>query len=214
MKNTILLICLIVSFLPQLNYAQSSLPTHQKTKLTAIYANISLIRSGFSIEDIGAEIGVNFILSNNWGGSLSLSGLQQEAKELPSNYSSGSFLGYYSRVYPLDKMKAYSFRVVRVFPSKTKKLRFGLEGGLSLVEHTTAHFAFTGVSSTFWGSSSNYKTSYFTKNTLGVSFKAKLELPVARWVGFEFAAITDINSYRSYFGGEVGLIVGLLRGKY
>ena len=111
MKNSILLICVIVSFLPQLNYAQNSNTDFQKTNLTALYLNIGIRVSGLNLTGAGGVIGANFILSNNWGGSISLSGLQREAKELPSNYTSGSFLGFYGGN-PIDKMKAYSFRIV------------------------------------------------------------------------------------------------------
>lgn len=212
MKKSTLLICIILSILTQFNYAQSSNTNDHKTKLTALYLNIGITATSLNFTGAGGVIGANFILSNNWGGSISISGLQREAKELPSNYTPGNFLGV-NGAKPFDKMKAYSFRIVREFPGKTKKFRFGLEGGLSLVEHTTAYFTFKGVSNIIFARSSNYNTSYSTTNTLGASFKAKLEFPLGRWVGFELAAITDINSYQSYVGGEVNLIVGLVRGK-
>ena len=214
MKKSIILICLCTLSFSFVSNAQKAYVPNQKTKLTALYLNIGGGTSNGNLSGMG----LNFILSNNWGGSLGFNELNRKSKKMPSNYNPGSFLGFRG-TFPKDKTYSYSIRFLREFPSNSKKVRYGLEGGLSIVKHTAVHFTKNDVTPVdrfiinlfTLSDPSNYNVSYSTKSTVGASFRAKLEFPLARWIGLELAAISNLNRFQSYVGGEIHLTIGLVR---
>lgn len=219
MKKSILLICLITFSAAFITNAQKAASSNKKTKLTALYFNCGV---GGTFNGSISGAGLNFILSNNWGGSVSTNLMLQKAKELPSNYRPGFVI--FGDGIPNDEIESYSIRLMKGFPTNTIKVRFGLEGGVAMIKYTAAHFTPIPTNSNsgggwfginlFGGTPSNYNVSYTTENSVGASFRAKLEFPLARWIGFEFAAISNINQFQSYVGGEIHLIIGLVRGKH
>jgi len=212
MKNTILFTALFMFLIPQTLFCQAKKASTEKTKLTAIYLDIGV---GVAKGTLSGG-GLNFILSNNLGGSFSFNELVIEAKKLPNDYKPSSFLGY--RIgNPEDKVQSYSLRFLKEFPTNNIKVRFGLEGGPSIVKYTAKEFV-KSVSQPIslfilFGETSNYKSTTTTNNTIGASFRAKMEFPIGRWIGLELALNSNINQYHTYVGAEIHMTVGLVRAK-
>jgi hypothetical protein len=189
---------LIVILYPRINFAQTDSAVLQKVKLSYAYLDFGV---GIS-ENLIIGIGGNFVLSNKWGGSLSYTYYSPEAKELPANYT-GSFFGN-----PSDNLSAYSVRLIREFPTHTKLIRIGIEGGLSFIEYQKAHFA-PNLNPGWFGS--NYIVTQSIENTAGLSLKGKAEFPLSRFLGCEIALISNFNEYQSYVGAELHFMLGLVR---
>ena len=199
-KNKILLsIIFQILFLnPEINYAQTDSTVLQKVKLSYMYLDFGV---GIS-ENLIIGIGGDFVLSNNWGGSLNYNYFNKEAVELPPDYT-GGFFGK-----PTDNLNTYSVRLLKEFPTHTKMVRFGVEGGVSFIEYEKAHFA-PNPNPGWLGS--NYIVTRSIEITEGLSIRGKAEFPVSRFLGCEIALISNLNEYQSYIGAELHFTLGLVR---
>ncbi len=146
-----------------------------------------------------AGISANFLLKNDMGGSLSYKFRSVRSHNEPSDYD-----GWWGT--PGDEIYVFSACFVKAFPSKTTRLvRFAVEGGPAWINYSEAHFS----ESSGWFS--NYNVSYTSKNTAGLTLRAKLELPLSQAVGFELALMGNINPVRSFAGFELYLTLGRVR---
>ena len=99
--------------------------------------------------------------------------------------------------------------MVREFPSRTsKRVRFGLEAGPSLVKYERVDSYYLSYGWIF-GSYYKAKTTEFT--TGGLALRAKIEFPVSLGFGLEIALTGNINPYKPHFGIEFYLTVGKVR---
>jgi hypothetical protein len=169
--------------------------------LSGLYLNMGLGKSNSLIMGIG----LNLFYSNNWGGSLSCNYFTQRAVELPPDF----YGGFTYLEDPTDHIVSYSVRLMREIPTSVDQIRFGIEGGVSMVQYQRAHFLYSPQG--WFSLNSNYIVTYSKSNTLGLSFRAKAELPFTRIWGMELALISNINKYQSYVGCELHTTLGMLR---
>jgi hypothetical protein len=152
-----------------------------------------------------AGLSFTVILKNDWGGSISVKHTSFDKKD-----QSGKAYGIWGTgSIPGDEYTEYSLCVVREFRSKTsKRVRFGLEGGPSLVyyEKVESYFLSYGW---FFGSYYSAVTSDYT--TVGLALRTKIEFPVSLGFGLEIALYGNINQYRPHAGFEIYLTVGKVR---
>lgn len=163
---------------------------------------------------VGAAFAGTVILRSGWGGSVTWNLSYPSAKNLPSDFEPGS--GFLSGLDLIgegkDKINAIAFRALKELPTRSKKLRFGIEAGPSWV--------FTGVAANFvrkpapcglFGCDANYDYDIVNSNSLGLSLKGKLEMAFTRPFGLEIGATSNINPKRSYFGADFLITLGYVR---
>ncbi|MBI3232699.1 MAG: hypothetical protein HYZ42_01420 [Bacteroidetes bacterium] len=196
-----LLIVLAIIFFNHVTKAQDSAKVKPKIQLVYINYGIGSSMNG----NLLVGLGVNLMLNNHLGIALTYNSRLNTASELPGNYKTGLFSAELS-----DYLDSYSIKLVKEFPSSYKMFRCGVEGGLSIVQYRTAHFTY--IPSTGF-LESNYETNYTKQNTVGLSLRARASIPVFRLLGVELAAVSNINPIKSYIGGELHIILGLVRQK-
>jgi hypothetical protein len=180
--------------------------------LTALYLGLG---SDLGYHDFIPRLGIagSFILSNNWGGSISLKTAEFKARNLPPDYRPGGFI-FFGDGIPDEGMTMISLCIMKEFPLSSKLIRFGLEGGPSLVSYDEVHFTPNQTSGPyFFGPPSNYDADYTHHKTAGLALRAKIELPLTRFVGCEFAVNSNLNVLRPFIGAEIHLTLGVVRGR-
>jgi hypothetical protein len=184
----------------------------RRARLTALYLSLG---SDLGYSDFFPRAGIagSFILANNWGGSISMKTAMFRARNLPLDYRPGGFFLFGDGI-PDDGMTMISLCVMREFPSRSKMVRFGLEGGPSLVGYDEVYFTPNEYSGpTLFGPPSNYSSDYVTKKTAGLALRAKIEFPLTRYAGCEFAVNSNLNMLRPFIGAEIHLTLGVVRGR-
>jgi len=154
-----------------------------------------------------------FILSNNWGGSISYKRNYPKAKHLPNNYKP-SIGGFFPAKNPRDYVKMLSLTLIREFPTSNKKIRFGIETGPSWNYYKITKFTPQDATPTrgWWNfTPSNYSKTYDITNSIGMSLRAKVDILFSKALGMEFAIFSNINAVRPLFGLECYFIFGKLR---
>ncbi len=198
------LLLIIVLFLTSLSvFSQEDSTIISSTRKSKLYLNIGT--GIFWNPDEIWGFGLNAIFPNNWGFSLSYNYYSLIAKDLPADYSGGFF-----SFVPYDNIGSFSIRVMKEFDPFSKFIRFGIEIGPSLVLYEK--LVFKPYNSSNLGDK-NYETSTITENSLGLSLRVKIEIPAARILGVEIAAISNINKYQSYVGYELHYMIGCVRDK-
>jgi hypothetical protein len=147
---------------------------------------------------------LNFNLSNNWGGSVSYGFIALKAKNLPSVYNSETCPNGNCRG-PSDYLTTRSLRIVKVYPTSEKILRFGIEGGFSLIEYKETQFHKSNYNPR------TYTSSNTTRKSIGLSLQAKMEFPVTKLAGFEFSVLSNINALRTFVGVQLHFTIGVIR---
>ena len=172
-------------------------------ELSALYLNGG---GGKAFSGSVYGFGGSFILSNHWGGSLSLWIDEHQSNNSPLDYTRGVPFG--SNCPPTDYIKCISAALLREFPTYGK-LRFSVEAGPSYV--TFKEVVFTPSQNQKWFSP-NYDATYpATQRTIGLALRGRIDWPFSRFAGLEFAAISNINSLQSFLGFEAGLNLGFVR---
>ncbi|MCF8429278.1 MAG: hypothetical protein K9G64_04025 [Bacteroidia bacterium] len=197
MKGLIFAAFFIVLFLfPKANIAQNN----SAISCASLYVNL-----GIGIVPSGPifGIGINTLYSNNWGGSFAFNHNEWQSDNLPSNYARGIMNNI-----PVDFINSFAIRVVKIFPNIDNKIRFGLAGGLNLMQYEKKYFVINPYPGWF---GSNYNEIYTDKYSIGISLKAKVEFCLFKYLGLQVAVISNINQYQPYIGGEIQLITGKLR---
>jgi hypothetical protein len=141
----------------------------------------------------GVQVQATFFLPSGWGGSVSLHGWEAQAQGLESDFDPWHPMQTLNE--PADDYRAWNVRAVRVFPSNTEKIRWGLEAGPSFVKG--------------WETTNHYSDD--TSTTVGLSLRAKAEFPLVRFFGLEAGAQANVNSVRQYYGVDVMFTLGVLR---
>ena len=175
----------------------------QADKHSKIYFSLG---GGAGIKSQLMGFGGTCILPKEWGFSLSYKGSNYQARNLPSDYYQG--LDFQK---PFDYLHVLSFNYLKEFSTSTKLIRYGIEGGPSLVTEGIAAFTYkplNGLEDLF---ESNYSYSYTKKSTVGLSVRAKIEFPLTRFAGLEIAGFANVNSFQSIIGGEIYLTLGKIR---
>jgi len=152
-----------------------------------------------------AGLSFTVILKNDWGGSLSFKFTNFD--KVDHSGETGGIFG--PGTIPGDEFREYSICVLREFPSKkTKRIRFGLEFGPSLVFYEKVEsYHITPA----WIFGSYYTSQTSDHTTGGLALRAKLEFPVSQGFGFEMALYGNINTYKPHVGVEFYLTVGKVR---
>lgn len=152
-----------------------------------------------------AGLSFTVVLKNDWGGSISAKHTSFDKKD-----RSGETFGIFGAgSVPGDEFTEYAMCVVREFPSRTsKRIRFGLEGGLSLVYYEKVESYFL-TSGWFFGTYYSAVTTDYT--TVGLALRAKIEFPVSLGLGLEVALYGNINRYKPHAGFEIYLTLGKVR---
>lgn len=154
---------------------------------------------------------VNFILSNDFGGSLSYRSTTFDAKNAPSDYDA-SFLCnlIIDRCTPQEELKSFSIQLMKVYRNPFSKRRLGWEFGPALVVYKETLFTpYTRVGSVL--SAKGYTLNYKSHKTAGAILRAKVDFPITKGLGLELAIVSNINRYYPYAGFEVFLNAGVLR---
>lgn len=150
-------------------------------------------------------ISLNFIAKNDMGGSISYRFYSLKSKKKPPDY----FGGIFSIGTPGDEITMLSASFMKIFPIRTKpRVRFGVEGGVSLITYSEAYFRRTSSNFIF---GPNYTLTYEKTKTAGLAMRARLEFPLSQVVGLEIALAGNINPIRSFFGLELYLTLGRVR---
>lgn len=171
-------------------------------RLNVLYANLGV---GFSSENY-INLGLSFLLSNGWGGSVSYTEIVTEADELPSDYQNNNWFGGEDDV-QYDYMDLVAVRAAYSIPTGSQLVRFVLEAGPFYARVNTAHF--TPVA----GILSNYDVSYTVKNGFGFSLHPVLEFPLTRIAGLEAGCSLFLGGGRVALGFDLNLMLGKVRRK-
>lgn len=205
-KILITLFILVVCFLlPFKGYNQKADTLQQINKFPFLFAEFGV---GYSNGSSG--ISGNLILRSMWGLNIGYNHINKNSNELPPDYLSG-FCIWTCRD-PTDIINSYSYRLSKVFNTRTKLIRFRLEAGLAFVQYKKVHFA-PFVSSSWLNLSSNYSTSYSSFRTKGVSFRGVSEFPYSQVTGLQVAILATFTSYISYAEIEFNMTLGYVREK-
>lgn len=194
--------------------AQSGSGTSAEEQSISHFDN-TLVYFGLGLSaPIGGVFAGTVILRSGWGGSVTWNISYPSAKNLPSDFDPGS--GFLSGLDLIgegkDKINAISFRVLKELPTRSKKLRFGIEAGPSWV--------FTGVAANFvrnpapcglFGCDANYDYEIINSNSPGLSLKGKFEMAITSPFGLEIGVTSNINPKRSYFGADFLVTLGYVR---
>ncbi|MEP7168491.1 MAG: hypothetical protein ABI855_03915 [Bacteroidota bacterium] len=184
-------------------FGQRDTAENHKVKLSQFYGGL-----GGGLGHKGDIIGMSstFILTNDWGASISYKNNFFKPKNIPDNYYEGAFLP------PVDFLQIISLKLLKEFPTKNKRLRFGIEGGPSWVNYQTTNFL--GLENNIFAfKGAIYETSHTVKNSIGLSLRAKAEFPFFKYLGIEGAAFANINKLNSFLGMELYLTFGLVRNR-
>ena len=208
MKNLIIIIVLVVTILPYNIYAQTNYWKSQKVKLSNLYFGL-----GASVPKYGG-FSATFILSNDWGGSISYKRSYPKAKNLPSNYKLATG-GFFPAKIPKDYIQMLSLTLIREFPTSNHKIRFGIETGPSWNYYKITKFTpQKATQSNFFGwisTSSNHSRTYDITNSIGMTLRAKVDILFSKALGMEFAIFSNINAVRPLIGLECYFIFGKIR---
>jgi hypothetical protein len=162
-----------------------------------------------------------FLLSNNWGGNINFK-VKDFKADVPKDYSGGSkeqpfLFGSFS-----DYLSISTLNVVREFPTRMKRLRFGIELGLSWLTYSKLKFNKIAPFYKYYSINgdtfsrliiNNYSTERSLSSAIGFSMRTKIELPLTRIMGLELAVYANINKFQTYIGLEAYLSFGFIREK-
>jgi len=195
------------------------LTTPNKISVSKLYGHIGTASDiSFNNKNLDFNLGLNLMLSNKWGAAIGYDTYWAEARNMPADYF-GVIPGIMSLFGAFaDHSKAYSMRVVREIPTEDKRIRFGLESGVSLVRND--YTVFTPKSyENGWEELvdilgvGNYRSKRVTDTAVGLSLRSKVEFPLTRFVGLELALNTNINRLKPYTKLEANFTFGLVREK-
>lgn len=196
---------LIVLFFPFKNPAQNAALRKQEVKPQYIYISTG---AGPVLKGALLNFSANLIQSNYWGYSVKYNKSGIKARKLPSDYVSG--LCIFGPCYPTDDLNTFSVKLMKEFPTTSKRVRFGVEAGPAFGTFREARF-FRKPNSGWFGS--NYDVRYTDSGVIGLEMRAKLALPVTPYIGLETALATCINSKLSYLGIEFLCTLGKVRNR-
>ena len=135
----------------------------------------------------------------------------RKPKSQPENYSSGlTGLLSFGLAKPYDRFKSFQIAFGKINNlNKNRFIRVNLSLGLG---YTTIkepeNWEFNGALVT-----DNYTWNYNRHKTVSIIINPKIEFPYTRFYGFTISPMLQINKDRTYFGIELGQMIGLLRKK-
>ena len=167
---------------------------------------------GFGTRGGAIGMGYTFVTSNNWGYNISMKTSMVKSKDTPPDYFSDGHRTFS----PKDYLNILSFNAVIELPIPESTMRFGIESGLSWVRYGIAEIepnpAYDPVNGSWWyGSYYKYHKSHFSRNTLGLALKAKMEFLPGRHFGFDLSVFSNLNPVKSLVGMEFTINFGKVR---
>ncbi len=149
-------------------------------------------------------------LPSGWGASVSFGQYNIDASSRVGLSSRGVL---WNQPTPSDRLQSYSLRVLKKFTIQSQAhVRFSIEIGPSLIHLRTA-FRDDNYAGTWLGIGKDIVHKKIVDNSLGLSMRAKIEMPFARAFGAEFALVSNINKHQNYIGVEVLVLTGWVRNK-
>ena len=149
-------------------------------------------------------------LPRGWGASLSFGQYNIDATSRVG-WPSGGIL--WNQPTPSDRLQSYSLRALKKFAIQSQPhIRFGVEIGPSLIHFRTA-FSDDTYKGGWFGIGHDIVHKKTVKNSLGLSMRAKVEMPFARGFGTELAIVSNINKHQNYIGVEVLILTGWVRNR-
>ena len=161
------------------------------------------VGAGFTYP-LGPVFVVGAYHKSGWGAVLEARYTGTNAKNQPSDYSPGLVILGDGGL--KDNVRFVSFRVLKLTPTEQKRIKFGLEGGLTLVQSVTLN-NFKYDFNHGW-LSENYTYSSDKKNTLGVSFRGKIEASLNSWSSLELGFSAILNQQNPYYGIDLTATIG------
>ena len=171
-----------------------------------------LVAQNCGIQKIGEQV-------SKVNGKDSETGVKQVKRGLKSEYSDyelhfstcGGIL--WNQPTPSDRLQSYSLRALKKFAIQSQPhIRFGVEIGPSLIHFRTA-FSDDTYKGGWFGIGHDIVHKKMVKNSLGLSMRAKVEMPFARGFGTELAIVSNINKHQNYIGVEVLILTGWVRNR-
>lgn len=158
---------------------------------------------------------ITLVERGGWGIQLKTQSTNILSKLLPSDYSCDPFISG-TACDKEDHLLVNSLKFVHQFLTRSKKLRYGLEVGPSMVIKKMAQFNPSSSSFTINGNLETfnyYNTSITKKSTIGIDLSAKIELPIWTFFGVELGVTSNINKFKSFVGYEFIFNFGLVRNR-
>ena len=212
MKTKFVFLILVLLILPYVGFSQTDSLTVEdnRTKNDNRGNNLKSIflsYGGFGL-GVGNRGGIlwmdyTFVLSNYWGGNISVKTNIARSKDTPADY----FEDGYRTFSPKDYVSIISINLVKELSTPKTNFRYGFEAGPSWVSYSKAELELNpnyhpDDGSGWWFSTYKYYKSHIPTNTIGLSLKAKMEFLSGRHIGFDVALFSNINSIKTVIGIE------------
>lgn len=157
------------------------------------------------------QLNASVLFKDKWVASVGHTTYSYPAPNLPSDYPNcQSLLGPYATDHSVD---ITTYHIGYELWSYFKRIRFGIEAGLSKVTYRTTTFTPQVVTYGWFGPTCPYHITYNDAKVVGFSCKPKLEFPVTRIIGVEFSPYFNVNKLRSVYLIQGSLMLGLLRSR-
>lgn len=167
---------------------------------------------GFGTGFIGKtfNVGATYMNSKNQGISASFLTNNHPTKKLPTHINT---LGNSEEnLLKLNELKMFNISFVKLYATSSKYIRLGFESGLDLYNYN--HNAFTYKNPGSESSVSTVGKYYVTRkevNSVGISLKMKIDLPITKFVGIELAPGVNFNKHAPLIGFQAKINIGLVR---
>ena len=149
-------------------------------------------------------------LPSGWGASMSFGQYNIDASSRVGESSRGVL---WNQPIASDRLQSYSLRALKKFSIQSQAyVKFGVEIGPSLIHFRTA-FRDDSYKGAWLGIGKEIIHEKIVENSVGLSMRAKIEMPIARTFGGEFALVSNINKHQNYIGLEFLILTGWVRNK-
>lgn len=148
-----------------------------------------------------------FVIKSGWGLTLGHRMMKGVAPGTPGDYKSEGICvtGY---CVPRDEYFTTYFGVVKEFPSKYKRLRWGAELSASYSDMRFPQFTPRTNTGIF---GSNYYTTYNRGESVGAMARVKLDYSILKFVGLQLGVFMHANNRATLFGIDLSVTAGYLR---
>lgn len=210
-KKWILILIIFPLLMTGSAWAQKEGSPDTKLEFPPLYLSVG---AGYA-KDFKTSIGAsgNLILYKGWGIGVGIKAVNISCIYLPADFHAGVqrlWLFTWDVNAPVDNTIFTSLYIIKEFPTKTKRIRLGVEAGPGLVRLNTHEFTKFTPTERY---TSNYTYADITKKAVGLSvrLKAKFEFPDIRIFGCEVALFSSLNPYKNLYGAEFCCNLGWVR---
>jgi hypothetical protein len=147
------------------------------------------------------------VFSNDWGAGMSIKSNLFKTEKLPDDFHKSNT---WNITPPLDYVHVLSLTLIKKFPTSSKKIKIGIEGGPSAVRYNFAYFKLNPNYPGPNGFENKYNKYRSKKTAIGFSCRVKTEF-ITRFGGLEMALFTDMNELKSVLGLEFYINFAIVR---